>query len=86
MKVEKECLNDFYSELSDNLGEQVAISIFKLYGGLTINIPQKLYDSKKISKYLRATFSEENLSKEDIRRMVHKFGYSERHVRRLLKK
>lgn len=86
MKVEVELLSPFYQELYEEMDEKVMLDFYELYRGLTINVPQKLYDSKKVKNYLKKKYENEDISKELIRTIVNKFDYSERHVYRILKK
>ena len=53
MKVEVELLSPFYQELHEEMGEKVMLDFYELYRGLTLNVPQKLYESKKVKDYLK---------------------------------
>lgn len=86
MKVEVELLSPFYQELHEEMGEKVMLDFYELYRGLTLNVPQKLYESKKVKDYLKKKYKNEDISKELVRMIVNKFDYSERHVYRLLNK
>lgn len=84
MEIEQDLLCDFYVEMSEYFGEQVMFKFYKLYGGLTLNIPIKMYDSNKIKGYLSQGIGERTISKNEMKKLVQKFNYSERHLRRLL--
>lgn len=85
MKVEVELLSPLYQELHEEMGEKVMLDFYKLYRGLTLNVPQKLYDSKKVKRYLILNYGKENLSRTEMKKIISQFGYSERHIYRMLK-
>lgn len=86
MKVEIELLSPFYQELYEDMGEEVMLNFYELYRGLTLNVPQKLYDSKKVKRYLSLNYGKGNLNRTEMKKIISQFGYSERHIYRLLKK
>lgn len=86
MKIEVDLLSSFYRELYDEMGEKVMLNLYEMYRGLTISVPQKLYDSKKVKKHLEVNYEKETLSKEEMKDIMKQFGYSERHVYRMLRK
>lgn len=86
VEIEIELLNSFYKEVHEEFGEKVMIDIYKLYRGLILNIPKKLYEPEKVKNYLKCNYKNEVVSKEDIKKLVIKFGYSERHIHRLINK
>ena len=80
-----ELLSPFYRNLYDEMGEKVMLDIYNSYRGLTVNIPQKLYDPNKVREYIAFNYKEGSLSKKDMKKLVNQFGYSERHIYRMVK-
>lgn len=85
MKVEVELLSPFYQELHEEMGEKVMLDFYELYRGLTLNVPQKLYDSKKVKRYLHREYLNQDVTKSEIKDLMDKFGYTERHIYRLIR-
>lgn len=71
--------NDIYQQLEKIVGAELTIQLFQEFRGMQINFPMKLLSSEFIGE---VTFSEFN--GKNLKELSRKFGYSERHLRRLI--
>lgn len=79
--LEHELLNQFYKELFELIGEEAMFIIYQNYCGLNLNVPKKLYDSKKIAIKLSTLEKVDLQTKQEFAR---KYDYSQRQIERLL--
>ncbi|CCO09559.2 hypothetical protein BN424_76 [Carnobacterium maltaromaticum LMA28] len=86
MDIEKDLLASLYDELYDNLGEEAMVKVYQLYGGMTLNMPKKLYNSKKVKISLKHKYkNKSNINRNEIKEIMGKYGYSERHIYRIIR-
>ena len=73
-------MNDVYCEISDALGRETALEVYRLYKGQQISFPVHFYNIEKIRKCVADEYDGTN-----IRALARKYGYSEKTIRRLIK-
>ena len=73
-------LNSVYKELSEKLGIDTAIEIYRLFKGQQISFPVRLYDPDKTQCLIAREYDGTN-----IRVLAAKYGYSEKTIRRIVK-
>lgn len=71
--------NDIYRQLEKIVGAELTIQLFQEFRGMQINFPMKLLSSEFIGEIAFLEFDGKNLKE-----LSRKFGYSERHLRRLI--
>ena len=81
MKIEKDDFRGIYAEMSDILGEEIVRIIHKHYKGQQINFPMKLHSNDYLEKYII-----QNYGRKGLREMSRELGYSDKWVKRLIKK
>lgn len=79
--LEREMLNQFYSELSELIGDEATFTIYQNYRGLILNVPKKLYSSEKVAYKLLAL---ESVNLQTKQKYARKYDYSQRQIERLL--
>lgn len=80
--LEKELFNTFYEDLFNLIGEEATLAFYTHYRGLTLNVPKKLYNGKKIARKMKGKYPLDQKSKHHYAR---EYGYSQRQIERLLK-
>lgn len=75
-----ELLNSVYKELSERLGIDAAIAMYRLFKGQQINFPVRLFDPVKIQQMVAKEYNGTN-----VRALASKYGYSEKSIRRIIK-
>lgn len=80
-KNESELFNEVYREICTNVGLDAAIAVYQMYKGQQITFPTHLFDAKRIHKTIVKEYDGTN-----IRKLAKKYGYSEKTVRRIIKK
>lgn len=73
-------LNGIYKEIADIIGVEKAILLHSSFQGQQVNFPKKLYAKEFVVKKLK-----ENDKNENMRGMALKLGYTESHLRKILK-
>ena len=81
MKIEKGDFRGIYAEMSEILWEEIVRIIHKYYKGQQINFPMKLHSNEYLEKYII-----ENYGRKEVREMSRELGYSDKWVKRLIKK
>lgn len=76
-----ELLNDIYKEIYDELGIEAVYKIHGMFKGQQITFPVKLTNSKKLKRIIINEYDGSN-----IRELSLKYEYSEKTVRRILKR
>lgn len=79
-KKEVESLNPVYMEISNQLGDEVARTIYEMFKGQQISFPVRFYTRE--TTYLKI---KEEYDGSNIRSLARKYGYSEKTIRRILK-
>ena len=76
-----EMLNSVYKEVSERLGIDVAMEIYKMFKGQQISFPVRFLNPERTKKAIIQEYDGEN-----IRMLATKYGYSEKTIRRIIKK
>lgn len=77
---EPELLNDIYREVSEQLGMDIAMSIYQMFKGQQISFPVRFFNPSKIQQIIVQEYDGTN-----IRTLAIKYNYSEKTVRRIIK-
>lgn len=72
--------NEVYKDLAKLVGEENTLLIYQKYRGFQINFPMRLISSEYIGEIAAEEYEYGNLKE-----LAQKYGYSERHLRRLIK-
>lgn len=78
---DSEFLNSVYREISEKLGSDVALEIYKMFKGQQICFPVRFFNSAKIHRMIVEEYDGTNL-----RALAAKYSYSEKTIRRIIKK
>ena len=73
-------LNGIYKEIANIIGIENTLLLYRSFQGQQINFPKKFYAKEYIIKQAR-----ENEKNEKMRSIAFKFGYTENHLRKILK-
>ncbi|MDT2659231.1 hypothetical protein P7E02_05090 [Enterococcus hulanensis] len=84
--IERELLYPIFEELYEIFDEDGLLTFYDNYQGITLNIPKRLYSTKKIQGKI-AEMKKLGLveKREDIRKIARKYNYSERQILRIIK-
>lgn len=74
-------LNDVYREIADEIGIENAIVIYKLFRGTQVSFPNRLFSKEYVHNAIIDEYDGENLPQ-----LAQKYNYSERSIRRILKR
>ena len=77
---DSELLNTVYREISEKLGMDVAMEIYRLFKGQQINFPVRFFNSTRIQQVIVKEYDGTN-----IRTLAIKYSYSEKTIRRIIK-
>lgn len=75
-----ELLNNVYREISEKLGMDTAMEIYRLFKGQQISFPVRFFNPAKIQQLIVREYDGSN-----VRTLAIKYGYSEKTVRRIIK-
>ena len=75
-----ELLNSIYKEISEKLGMEVALEIYRMFKGQQISFPVRFFHPEIIRKRILEEFDGKN-----VRQLAVKYDYSEKTIRRILK-
>lgn len=75
-----ELLNNVYREISEKLGMDTAMEIYRLFKGQQISFPVRFFNPVKIQQLIVKEYDGSN-----VRTLAIKYGYSEKTVRRIIK-
>ena len=78
--LESSCLNEIYCDLAELVGIDVTLQIYAEFAGQQITFPKKLFAKEYVVNETIRCYDGKNLSK-----LSKRFGYSERHLRYLMK-
>ena len=79
-KNESELLNDVYRDISEKLGPDAALEIYRMFKGQQIMFPVHFFNAKRIQKVIVKEYDGSNLKV-----LAKKYGYSEKTIRRIIK-
>ena len=75
-----EWLNNVYKEISERLGMDTAMEIYRMFKGQQISFPVRFFNPAKIQKLIIEEYNGTNL-----KILATKYNYSEKTVRRIIK-
>ena len=75
-----ELLNAVYREVSEKLGMDSAIEIYRMFKGQQISFPTRFFNPAKIQQIIVQEYDGTNA-----RTLAIKYGYSEKTVRRIIR-
>ena len=77
----KNCLNSIYGDIAEIIGEENAKLLYEEYRGQQISFPVELYSRQFIYDSIISEYNGKN-----IKQLATKYEYSERTIRRIVKK
>lgn len=77
---ESELLNDVYRDISEKLGLDASIEVYRMFKGQQITFPVHLFNAKRIQKEIIKEYDGSNINV-----LAKKYGYSEKTIRRIIK-
>lgn len=75
-----ELLNAVYKEVSEKMGMDAAMEIYRMFKGQQISFPTRFFNPAVIRKVIIQEYDGSN-----VRMLATKYGYSEKTVRRMIK-
>lgn len=75
-----ELLNTVYKEISERLGMDTAMEIYRMFKGQQVSFPMRFLNPVQIQKCILREYDGTN-----IKTLAIKYGYSEKTVRRIIK-
>lgn len=76
-----EVLNSVYREISEKMGIEVAMELYEMFKGQQISFPVRFFNPSKLRQVIIKEYDGTN-----IRMLAQKYNYSEKTIRRILKK
>ena len=73
-------INSVYREISETLGMDTAMEIYRMFKGQQISFPMRFFNPKQIKKIIIQEYDGTN-----IKTLAIKYDYSEKTVRRIIK-
>ena len=80
-KEDKELLNSVYREISEVLGTDTAMEMYRMFRGQQISFPVRFFNPECIRQKIIEEYDGKNIGM-----LAKKFDYSEKTVRRIIKK
>ena len=75
-----ELLNNVYKEVSEKLGMDTAMEIYRMFRGQQVSFPMRFFNPERIQKIIVQEYDGNN-----IKTLAIKYGYSEKTVRRIIR-
>ena len=75
-----ELLNSVYKEVSEKLGMDTAMEIYRMFKGQQISFPMRFFNPERIQKCIVQEYDGTN-----IKTLAIKYGYSEKTIRRIIR-
>lgn len=79
-ETDAELLNNIYREISEKLGMDTAMELYRMFKGQQISFPVRFFNPVRIQQLIVQEYDGSN-----IRTLAIKYNYSEKTVRRILK-
>ena len=73
-------LNGIYREISDELGLDTAMELYRMFKGQQVSFPMRLFDGARIREAVLREYDGSNL-----KQLAMRYGYSEKTIRRIIK-
>ena len=80
-KEDKELLNSVYREISEVLGTDTAMEMYRMFRGQQISFPVRFFNPECIRQKIIEEYDGKNIGM-----LAKKYDYSEKTVRRIIKK
>lgn len=77
-KIDYDVLHPTYKALSDLVGEDNMMEIYREFRGTQLQLPMKLYDRKELEEYLGSL----NEQLVDVLELSRKYGFSQRWIKK----
>ena len=77
---DSDLLNSVYKEISEKLGMDTAMEIYRMFKGQQISFPVRFFNPERIQNIIIEEYDGTN-----IRTLAIKYNYSEKTVRRIIK-
>ena len=74
-----ELLNSVYKEVSEKLGMDAAMEIYRMFKGQQITFPMRFFNPERIQQLIIQEYDGNN-----IKTLATKYGYSEKTIRRII--
>lgn len=75
-----ELLNSVYREISEKLGMDAAMEIYRLFKGQQVTFPMRFFNPIRIQRCILQEYDGTN-----VKTLAIKYGYSEKTIRRIIK-
>lgn len=75
-----ELLNNIYREISEKLGMDTAMEVYRMFKGQQINFPVRFFNPVRIRQLIVQEYDGDN-----VRTLAIKYNYSEKTIRRIIK-
>ena len=75
-----ELLNSVYKEVSEKLGMDIAMEIYRMFKGQQVSFPMRFFNPARIQQYILKEYDGTN-----IKTLAIKYNYSEKTIRRIIK-
>ncbi len=80
-KEDKELLNSVYREISETMGTDTAMEMYRMFRGQQISFPVRFFNPECIRQKIIEEYDGKNIGM-----LAKKYDYSEKTVRRIIKK
>lgn len=77
---DSELLNSVYKEVSEKLGMDTAMEIYRMFKGQQVSFPMRFFNPNRIQKCISQEYDGTN-----IKILAIKYGYSEKTIRRIIR-
>ena len=77
---DSELLNSVYKEISEKLGMDVAMEIYRMFKGQQISFPMRFFNPTRIQQCILQEYDGTN-----VKTLAIKYGYSEKTIRRIIR-
>ena len=79
-KSDKDLLNNVYREISESMGADVAMEMYRMFKGQQITFPVRFFNPASIRQKIVEEYNGNNIGM-----LAKKYDYSEKTVRRIIK-
>ena len=79
-ETDSELLNTVYKEISEKLGVDTAMEIYRMFKGQQISFPMRFFNPERMQECILREYDGTN-----VKILAIKYGYSEKTVRRIIR-
>lgn len=79
-KENADMLNEVYKTVSEQLGMDAALELYRLFRGQQISFPTRFFDPEAVRRVIAAEYDGTN-----VRQLAARYGYSEKTIRRIIR-